>query len=133
MKRYLLIILALLALTGCAGKKHSLKVTDPAERAALRTRDASCPIDSIFSAKAVKTTFNVVGQVKPKALVEDFKAAQDTTIVKPVERAKTAYASVKELRAGEYSPGLTIYSAAIVLLFVIMMLVKILRALFKND
>lgn len=133
MKRFLLILLTILAVTACGGKK-SLKVTDPEERHAMRTRDLDCPIDSVFTAKAIKTTFDLTGSIKPKAFISDFKetlAASEEE--KALEKAKSAYNSVKTDHAADYNTGLTIYTVAIVLVFAVMMLVKIFRAIFKND
>lgn len=134
MKRYLLILLAVLVCAGCGGKKKSLKVEDPVQRAALRTRDASCPIDSMFTSNALGKTFDIVGQVKPKALFTDFKEAMsDTSSVKPLEKVKNSWSSVKAEHSEEYSSGLTVYSTVIVLLFVFLLLFKVIRAIFKND
>lgn len=133
MKRTIILLLAVLALVGCGGRK-SLKVTDPAERIAMRTRDASCPIDSVFTAKGRKITFDIVGQVKPKALVADYKEALNlSTETRTMARAKGAYASVKETKAEEYNPGLTIYCTIMIIAFVLIVLGKVIYALFHND
>ncbi|MCF0165618.1 MAG: hypothetical protein HUJ89_00325 [Bacteroidales bacterium] len=133
MKRFLLVLLAVTLLAGCGGKK-SLKVEDPVQRAALRTRDTECPVDSLFTAKGVKTAFSVFSQVKPKAFIRDFKEAQsDTTALKPLEKIRASYAAVKEEHSTEYSPGLTIYSTIIFLVFIFLTLFKVIRAIFKND
>ena len=134
MKRYLVVFLTLLLLVGCGGKK-SLKVEDPAQRAALRTRDTECPIDSLFTSRGVKTAFNVFSQVKPKAFIRDFKEARSKVdpSLKFLEKIKTAYGAVKEEHSKEYSPGLTIYSTIIFLVFIILTLFKVIRAIFKND
>lgn len=132
MKKYLLILFAILVCAGC-GKKQSLKVEDPAVRESMRTRDENCPIDSLFTRKGVRTSFDVFSHVKPKVFINDFKAAQDSTVTKPLARMKGAYATVEKEHAGDYNPGLTIYSIVIIIVFVALMLFKIIRAIFKND
>lgn len=134
MKKYIIILIAAVLFAGCGGKKQSLKVEDPAERAALRTRDASCPIDSIFTSDGAATAFQVFSKVRPKAFLKDFREAESAlTDVKPSDRFKEAYASVKKDHAEEYNPGLTIYCTVIVLFFVVLVLFKVIRAIFKND
>ena len=133
MKKIFFLLLAVLTFAGC-GNRQSLKVTDPAEKAAMRTRDASCPVNEVFSAKGLKIAFNVVNQVKPKALVSDFKEAYGISEeTKTLARVKGAYASVKETRAGEYNPGLTIYCTVMIIAFVLIVLGKVVYALFHND
>lgn len=133
MKKLVTILLAVLALTGC-GQKTSLKVDDPAARAAMRTRDASCPVDEVLSAKGMKATLNIFGEIKPKALVSDFKAAKATSEeTKSLAKAKDAYATVQKDHAGEYNPGLTLYSTIMFLAFVVIVLFKTFRAIFKNS
>lgn len=56
MKKAQIIILLTLAVLGsfsCNGKKRE-KITDPVQQQALRTRDGSIPIDSLFTGPAVK-------------------------------------------------------------------------------
>ena len=129
MKRLLLIVLTILTCISCGRNK----VTDPAQRRELRTRDITCPIDSVLSPKAVKTTFNITGTVKPEAFINDYKESYAAcTAEKPADKIKEAYKSVKEKHSADYNPGLTIYSVMMLLVFVILMLVKILRAIFRN-
>lgn len=133
MKKVILILLALLALTGC-GKKGSLKVTDPAERAAMRTRDTSCPYDSVLTAKGLKITFNVISQIKPKKLAADYKEAKLASAeTKPIAQMKDAYATVKKDQAEVYNPGLTIYCTVMFIAFVLIVLGRVIYALFHND
>lgn len=133
MKKLVVLLLAVLALASC-GKKESIKVTDPDEIQALRTRDASCPVDSVLSPEGAKIIFNVVGRVKPKAFVSDFFNAKKVSEKdKSMEKIKEAYSVVKETKAQEYSPGLTIYASVMIVLFVIFMLLRLFRAIFKNN
>lgn len=133
MKRLIAILLAILALAGC-GKKTSLKIEDPAQRAALRTRDASIPVDKVLSAEGLKTTFNILGEIKPKALVSDFKAANAASEeTKALAKAKDAYATVQKDHAEDYNPGLTIYSTVMFLMFIVIVTIKTIRAIFKNS
>lgn len=133
MKKIIILLLAVLAVAGCGAKK-SIKVTDPAERAAMRTRDASCPVGEAFSPKGLKIALNVAGQIKPKALVADYReAVGESTETKALAKVKGAYNSVKETRAGEYNPGLTIYCTLMFIAFVLIVLGKVVYALFHND
>ena len=130
MKRILALFLAVLTIAGCG----RLKVDDPAERAALRTRDASCPIESVFSAQGLKTTLSIAGRIKPGRLLDDYKQARTVCEqTKPLAKAKEAFAKVKEEKAGEYSPGLTLYSTIMFLAFIVIVLAKTGLAIFKND
>lgn len=134
MKRFLLVLLVFAVCSACGGKKHSLKVTDPSERLSMRTRDAECPIDSLFTAKSLRTTFNVVETIKPGYLLKDCKVVLDTLSEdKPANKVREVYDSVRNNHSDAYNPGLTVYSAVVVLVFAVMMLVKIIRAIFKND
>ena len=132
MKRILYILIALAALCSCGGK--SLKVTDPAERQALRTRDAAeCPADSLFTAKTVEITLGITDRIKPKALLSDFRQSMaESEQEKPVEKVKEAYASVKSAHSAEYGPGLTLYCAVMLVALVVVIIVKIFKALFKK-
>lgn len=133
MKKLITILLAVLALTGC-GQKTSLKVDDPAARAAMRTRDASCPIDEVLSAKGMKATLNIFGEIKPKALLTDYRQALSVSEeTKSMARAKDAFEAVRKDHAGEYNPGLTLYSTIMFLAFVVIVLFKTFRAIFKNS
>ena len=133
MKRYLLIILAVLVCAGCSSKK-SLKVEDPAERAAMRTRHDTCTVGSAFSPKGLAIAFDVARQVKPKAFKKDMKEARAASAEeKPLAKIKDAFSTVQKEHSEEYNPGLTLYSMATILVFVILMIFKIIRAIFKND
>ena len=133
MKRITVILLAILTLAGCSGGK-SLKVTQPEERAALRTRDASCPIDSVFTSASLETTFNIAGRIKPKALISDFKEAQSLSQeTKETAKIKESYRKVKEEHSSDYSPALTIYMTIMLLVLIVIIVAKTARALFKNN
>lgn len=133
MKRTIALLLAVLALVGC-GKKVSLKVEDPARRAEMRTRDAACPVDSVLTSKGLKTTLNIVDQFRPKALAADFKAAGKASAEeKQLARMKDAYATVKKDHADDYSADLTLYMSLMIIAFVVIVLFKTIRAIFKND
>ena len=133
MKRIVIILLAILTLAGCSDGK-SLKVTQPEQRAALRTRDASCPIDSVFTGASLKTTFNIVDRIKPKALVSDFIEAQSLSQeARKFDKAKESYLKVKEEHSSDYSPALTIYMTIMLLALIVIIIVKTARALFKNS
>lgn len=131
MKKYIYILLAVLVCMSCSSRQ-SLKIEDPETRASMRTRDENCPVDSLFTAKGVKTTFDVFSQVRPKAFLKDFKESRDSSIVKPVERYKAAYETVGKEHSDEYSPGLTLYATVIAIVFIILLLYKTIRAIFKN-
>ena len=130
MKRIIIIFLAVLALAGCS----RLKVEDPARRAELRTRDSLCPIDSVIGPAGLKTTFSIVGQVKPAALASDFKEARAVSKeTKAMAKVKDAYAIVKKEHSEEYNPGLTLYCSIMFLVFIVVALTKTVRAIFKNN
>ena len=102
MRKIIILLLAILAMVGC-GSKKSLKVTAPAERAAMRTRVDSCSVPEAFGAKGCKIAFNVISQVKPKALVSDYKEALSlSTETGTMEKVKGAFATVKETKSGIY-------------------------------
>ena len=133
MKKIVILLLTVLAVVGC-GSKKSLKVTDPAERAAMRTRVDSCSVREAFGAKGCKIAFNVVSQVKPKAFVADYKEALSlSTETKSMEKVKGAFATVKETKSGIYNPGLTIYCTVMLIAFVLIVLGKVVFALIHND
>ena len=133
MKRIIILLLAVLAVVGC-GSKQSLRVTDPAERAAMRTRVDSCTVKEAFGAKGRRIAFDVSSKVKPKALAADFKEAMgQSTETKILAKAKGAFASVKEAKAEEYNPGLTVYCTIMIIAFVLIVLGKVIYALFHND
>ena len=132
MKKVLIVILIVLPFLGFMSCT-SLEVKDPSERAALRTRDTSCPIDSVFTATSLRATFNIVDRIKPKALLTDFREAQAVSQeTKALARVKDSYNKVRQEHSEEYSPGLTIYMALMLLALVVIVLVKTARALFKN-
>ena len=58
MKRLRIILLLSLALlvglTSCGGHKKRERITDPVQQEALRTRDKDIPVDSIFTATALR-------------------------------------------------------------------------------
>lgn len=133
MKKIIILLLAVLAVVGC-GSKKSLKVTDPAERAAMRTRVDSCTVKEAFGAKGRKIAFNVASQVKPKTLKADYKEALSlSTETKSLAKARGAFATVKETKADQYNPGLTIYCTVMFIAFVLIVLGKVIYALFHND
>lgn len=133
MKKIIILLLAVLAMVGC-GSKKSLKVTDPAERAAMRTRVDSCSVREAFGAKGCRIAFNVVSQVKPKALVSDYKEALSlSTQTGTMEKVKEAFATVKETKSEIYNPGLTVYCTVMLVAFVLIVLGKVVYALFHND
>ena len=133
MKKIVILLLTVLAVVGC-GSKKSLKVNDPAERAAMRTRVDSCSVREAFGAKGCKIAFNVVSQVKPKAFVADYKEALSlSTETKSMEKVKGAFATVKETKSGIYNPGLTIYCTVMLIAFVLIVLGKVVFALFHNE
>ena len=116
------------------GSKKSLKVTDPAERAAMRTRVDSCSVREAFGAKGCRIAFNVVSQVKPKVLVSDYKEALSlSTQTGTMEKVKEAFATVKETKSEIYNPGLTVYCTVMLVAFVPIVLGKVVYALFHND
>ena len=132
-KRITAILLTILALAGCSTGK-SLKVTDPVQRDALRTRNATCPIDSVFTGASLKTTFNIVSRIKPGALISDFKEAQSLSQeTKEVDKVRESYRKVKEVHSADYSPALTIYMTIMLLALIVIIIVKTARALFKNN
>ena len=133
MKKIIILLLTVLAMVGC-GSKKSLKVTDPAERAAMRTRVDSCSVREAFGAKGCRIAFNVVSQVKPKALKADYKEALSlSTETKTLARARGAFATVKETKSEIYNPGLTVYCTVMLVAFVLIVLGKVVYALFHND
>ena len=133
MKKIIILLLTVLAMVGC-GSKKSLKVTDPAERAAMRTRVDSCSVREAFGAKGCRIAFNVVSQVKPKALVSDYKEALSlSTQTGTMEKVKEAFATVKETKSEIYNPGLTVYCTVMLVAFVLIVLGKVVYALFHND
>lgn len=133
MKRLVAIILAVLTLAGC-GSRTSIKVNDPSERAALRTRDASCPAGDVLSAKGLKTTLDVFGEIKPKAFLKDYRqAASVSEETKAAAKVRGAFETVKEEHSGEYNPSLTLYSTIMFLAFFVIVVIKTIRAIFKNS
>ena len=133
MKKVLFLLLSVLLLAGC-GSRQSMKITDPAERAAMRTRDESCSAKEAFSLKGLKLALNVVSQVKPKTLVADYKEALSlSTETKSLARTRGAFESVKQAKSSEYNPGLTLYCSLMLVAFVLIVLGKVIYALFHND
>lgn len=136
MKRNLHIVLLLalsLAFTGCSLNVQSLKVADPAEREALRTRSDSCSIDSLSLSSAVGTAFSVLDMVKPKVLWSDIQTAEDAaTAEKLVGEAKEVFLAVRDRHTDGYSPWLTLYSILSVLAIMTVMIVMTVKAIRKR-
>ena len=133
MKKIILLLITITTIVGC-GSRKSLNVTDPAEREAMRTRVDSCTVKEAFGAKGLKIAFNITDQVKPKSLVTDYKEALSlSTETKPMAKARGALSTVKETKSEIYNPGLTIYCTVMLIAFVLIVLGKVLFALFHND
>lgn len=70
MKRYFILILAALLLTGCA--------TAPERKEELRTRSIECPVDSLFTEKAADAMFSITDEIKPRTMIADLRAEEET-------------------------------------------------------
>ena len=77
MKKVQIIVLLALAVLGsfsCNGKKR-VKITDPVQQQALRTRDESIPIDSLFTGQAVKKIASPFKRIAIGKMFADGKVA----------------------------------------------------------
>lgn len=68
----LVLPIAVLALS-CSGKPKREKITDPVQQQALRTRDESIPVDSLFTSAAVKKVLSPFDRIAMGQYVREFK------------------------------------------------------------
>lgn len=127
MRRLAYILMMVLLLAGC-GKK--VKVTDPAQRAALRTRNTEIPVDSVLTASGRKAILDVFSRMDSKQLKEDWSQARESaTAEKASDKFKEACQYIKEHHSPSYSPALTIYFRLMLIAFAVYVAVRLGRAL----
>lgn len=68
----LIVPVALIAIS-CSSKPKREKITDPVQQQALRTRDESIPIDSLFTATSAKKVLSPFDRISMGQYVREFK------------------------------------------------------------
>lgn len=132
MKHKILLFSLVLLLFGC-GKKYE-KPETPEACEALRTRNTEIPVDSMFTSNAVKSVFDVFGNISFGKLVEDYKSVEiDTTSEATKFRQwKEGVTSISDNHSEGYLPGLTLYFAIVLVVFAIILIIKFIRVFIRK-
>jgi len=69
-----MVLTALIGFSSCSKSKKREKITDPVQQEALRTRNDSIPVDSMFTADAVRNIASPFKKISIGKLFSEFKA-----------------------------------------------------------
>ena len=91
----LLTLTLLVGFTSCSGRKKRERITDPVQQEALRTRDKSIPVDSIFTATAAK---KMASPFKKIAIGKLFKETGESWAASAEKATREKYAEEKLMK-----------------------------------
>ncbi len=72
---FLLSLVVLMGFTSCSKSKKREKITDPVQQEALRTRNQDIPVDSLFTATALREIASPFKKISIKKLFTEVKAS----------------------------------------------------------
>ena len=88
---FLILLAALVVCSSCTGPKKPKreKITDPEQQEALRTRDPEIPVDSLFTAAAMKKILSPFEKISIRGYLSEFRSGYAES-AEPAARKKYA-------------------------------------------